>query len=154
MKQQQIIISILIAIVMGSAGFFGGMKYQESKNSFPSITGRNRTFTNGTGQRMMQGRTGGMMPINGEITAQDSTSITVKMRDGSSKIVIFSNDTSINKTEKGSKSDLTTGTTITAFGNTNSDGSLTAQSISIGSMFGQRDGVQIPQRQGTINPQK
>ena len=59
----------------------------------------------------------------------------VKMQDGSTKIVILSEQTSINKASEGSKEDLKTGEQVTAFGTENSDGSVTAQNISIGGML-------------------
>jgi hypothetical protein len=79
--------------------------------------------------------TTGMTPVGGEIISQDDTSVTVKMPDGSSKIVILSENTTINKSSTGSKTDLKTGEQITAFGTQNQDGSVTAQNISIGGMM-------------------
>lgn len=73
----------------------------------------------------------GFRPIVGQILSQDSTSITVKLPDGSSKIVMFSDTTPINKTALGSKTDLTTGTGVRIIGTTNSDGSVTAQDIQL-----------------------
>lgn len=57
------------------------------------------------------------------------------MQDGSTKIIILSDQTVINKSSEGSKSDLKTGERVTTFGTENSDGSITAQNISIGGMF-------------------
>lgn len=127
------IMTIIVALVVGGAAFFGGMQYQKTQASGP-IQGQFRGqsgeqsggFQGGSGNRQ------GMMPVSGEIISQDDTSITVKMQDGSSKIVILSDDTNINKSSEGSKSDLKTGETVTAFGTTNSDGSITAQNVSIG----------------------
>lgn len=125
--------TIIVALVVGAAAFFGGMQYQKTQASGP-MQGQLRG-ANGQGQGGFQGRGGagqGMMPVSGEIISQDDSSITVKMQDGSSKIVILSDDTNINKSSEGSKADLTTGETVTATGTTNSDGSLTAQNVSIG----------------------
>jgi hypothetical protein len=73
-----------------------------------------------------------MQPISGEITAQDDKSLTVKTQDGSSKIVILSETTKVNKTSEGSKSDLKTGEQVMIIGTSNSDGSFNAQTVSIG----------------------
>lgn len=127
------IMTVIVAMVVGGAAFFGGMQYQKTQVNAPmqgQLRGQNGGqpggFQGGSGNKQ------GMMPINGEIISQDDTSITVKMQDGSSKIVILSDNTNINKSSKGTKSDLKTGEKVTAFGTTNSDGSITAQNVSIG----------------------
>ncbi len=128
------IMTIIVAIVVGCAAFFGGMQYQKSQTSGP-MQGQFRGPNGGGPQGGFQGGSGnrqGMTPVSGEIISQDDTSITVKMQDGSSKIVILSDDTNINKSSEGSKTDLKTGETVTAFGTSNSDGSITAQNVSIG----------------------
>lgn len=132
-KNAKIIIAIVVAIVAAGA-FFGGMKYQES---------RGRTFAQGNfggdhaGQQGDQGRqrNQGFRPVNGEIISQDDTSVTVKLQDGSSKIVLFSDNTTLNKATTASKSDLKNGERIAVFGTENSDGSLTAQTIQLNPVF-------------------
>jgi len=57
--------------------------------------------------------------------------ITVKLEDGSSKIILLSEKTSINKASEGSITDLTAGEKVAVFGTTNADGSVTAQNIQI-----------------------
>lgn len=131
------IMTIIVALIVGGAAFFGGMQYQKTQASSP-MQGQFRGPDRGGPQGGFQGGSGnrqGMTPVSGEIISQDDTSITVKMQDGSTKIVILSGDTTINKTSEGSKSDLKTGETVTAFGTTNSDGSVTAQNISIGGVM-------------------
>ena len=123
---------IIIVVLVGAGAFFGGMEYQ--KKQTPQFGFRNAQIggpnASGRGQfqqRMMQG----VRPINGEIIAQDDKSITVKMQDGSTKIVLISETTAINKAEQGAKSDLTVGTKVAAFGKENSDGSITAQNVQL-----------------------
>lgn len=58
-------------------------------------------------------------------------SLTIKTSDGSSKIILFSDSTKISKTSDAQLSELTTGQTIAAQGTSNSDGSITAQSIQL-----------------------
>lgn len=73
--------------------------------------------------------TNGMRPIAGQIIGKDSNSITVKMQDGSSKIIILSAQTKVMQTQTASVSELQTGQTVAVFGTTNSDGSVTAQNV-------------------------
>lgn len=63
--------------------------------------------------------------------SQDDKSFTLKLANGGSQIVLFSNSTQVMKSENGSLTDLKIGDNVTANGTTNSDGSLTAQSIQI-----------------------
>ena len=130
MKNKAIIITIVVAIVTAGVGFFGGMQYQKSQ--------RSNFGANGAGFMMGQrGTSGGRFgsgnggAVVGQIISIDTNSITVKLRDGSSKIVILSGTTTINKQATGTKSDLTTGTSVAVFGQANSDGSVTAQSVQL-----------------------
>lgn len=118
------------------------MKYQESK------TAGTRQFGNGQGFRQGLQGTGrfgngqggfnrGMRPVAGEIISSDANSLTVKMQDGSTRIVILSEKTEINKAEKAGKEDLKTGESVAVFGTENSDGSMTAQNIQLNPQFRQ-----------------
>ena len=120
-----IIITVLVLILGSAGGFFVGMKYQQSK--VPS--GRLGNFRQGQGGQF-QPRQGGR-PVNGEIISADDKSITVKMQDGSSKIILVSDQTSINKAGEGTKDDLKVGAKAAVFGQENSDGTLTAQNIQL-----------------------
>lgn len=127
MNKNSIIILVVAVIVVGAAGFFGGMKYEQSKATNPA----NGQFAAGRfGQGRFGGR-GGMMPTVGKIVSSDSNSITVQMQDGSSKIVNISGSTKILKTSTASMSDLTSGTQVAVIGTSNSDGSVDAQNVQI-----------------------
>jgi len=132
MKNNNLIVTLIAVVVVGAVAFFGGMQFQKSQA--PGFGNRQAMMTGGPNGQMGQGRSNfqGMRPVSGEIISQDDNSITVKMEDGSSKIIILSDDTSINKTSEGAKADLKTGEKVTAFGTENSDGSVTAQNVSIG----------------------
>lgn len=127
-----IIITILLCVVFGAGGFFGGMKYQQRKiPSFGQFGGRlDGQMRNGT-----SGNRQGLRPVNGTILAADANSITVKLQDGSSSIVLINSKTTINKAATASATDLTDGERVSAFGTANQDGSLTATSIQINPMF-------------------
>lgn len=130
----------VVSIVIGGLAFFGGMKYQEIKGRGASGSHQFQG-ANGRGGQNGGGRFGGgARPVNGEILSADATSITVKLADGSSKIVLLNDKTSINKASEGSKDELKTGATVAAFGTENSDGSITASNIQLNPMFGRMGG--------------
>ena len=130
--------TIVVAIIVGGLGFFGGMQYQKTNTKpagpggqFQQLgNGQNRpaglTGRNGTATR------GGMTPVSGEILSIDDTSITIKSQDGSSKIVVYADSTTINKTSEGSSSDLQVGEEVMVIGTEDTNGTVTAQTISVG----------------------
>src|SRR4030043_899718 len=129
MKNNLIIFAIIV-ILVGCGAFFSGMKYQQSKSPrFGNFGG----IRNGQSAQREQGQS--FRPVNGEIISQDDTSITVKLANGSSKIVLVNDNTAINKSAEGSKADLTVGEKIAVFGTQNSDGSVTAQNIQLNPQF-------------------
>lgn len=69
--------------------------------------------------------------LNGEVLAKDAQSVTIKMRDGGSKNVLFSTSTKILKSTAGVIDDLQVGDSVMVVGKTNSDGSVNAESIQI-----------------------
>jgi hypothetical protein len=132
--KKSLIMAIVVAVVFGGAGFFGGMKYGKSKSSSPfgnfpqggEVQSRFGQIRNGVqGNR----QSGGF--ISGEIISKDDQSVTVKMQDGSSKIVFYSSTTSVGKMASGTSTDLVVGENISITGTTNTDGSVTAQSIQV-----------------------
>jgi len=126
------IVPIVLLIVGLGGGFFVGMKYQQSKApSGQFFGGMMRRFGGGNGGGMGMG----FRPVAGEILSMDDKSVTVKLPDGSSKIVILTDKTTFSKTETGSKSDLKVGTQIAVFGAANSDGSVTATNLQLNPMF-------------------
>lgn len=129
MKSQNIFVALILIILVGAAAFFGGMKYQESKQTF------SRQF-NGAGSRMMLRNGNGQFfrnsrAVTGEILSVDDKGMTVKLPDESSRIVLFSKKMSINKAQQATISDLKTGETVAVFGTDNSDGSVSAQNIQL-----------------------
>lgn len=119
----KIIIPAIVAVVFAAGGFAGGMYYQKSQ---PQTNSR-QFGARGTGRN-------GFRPVMGNILSSDNKSITVKMADGSSKIVLVSDKTQINKADTATRSELVTGQKVAVFGQENSDGSVTAQSIQLNPM--------------------
>ena len=122
---------IILLIIVGGGSFYGGMRYQQSKTpsrqAFQNLSPEQR-------QQFLQGRTGsgvGANFLSGEVITKDEQSLTLKMPDGSSKIVFFSDSTEISKTTEGSIDDIEIGKEIMVSGEQNSDGSYTAKTIQL-----------------------
>jgi hypothetical protein len=134
-------VAIIVIVVVAGGSFFGGMKYGESKTpsfgNFGNLTAAQRQqFAGDGGQGRMAGnRAGGMEAgggiTNGEIASKDATSITLKLRDGGSKIVLYSPSTQIMKSTTGAVDDVVVGQNVVITGSTNPDGSITAQNIQL-----------------------
>lgn len=134
---------IVVVLLVGGGAFYGGMKYGESKSSQGLVRGGFQDFNNLSSeerqQRLQQmgGNVGNFQRnrgngfISGEILSKDDQSVTVKLQDGGSKIIFYSDSTEVSKFTSGSSGDLEIGKTIIANGTANSDGSITAQSIQL-----------------------
>lgn len=136
------IISLIICIITaGGLGFYGGMVYGKQQTA-PQLGaggrgGNGGTFAAGQG-RTGVGRFGGPGGnggaggfSNGEIVSKDADSLTLKLMDGGSKIILMSSSTHIGKMTDGSANDLLAGTNVMVTGTTNTDGSITASNIQI-----------------------
>lgn len=118
------LITVILVVLFSGAGFYGGMKYQQSK-----VVGQ---FTNRQGMmRAGANNRGGFRPVAGEIISSDEKSITVKLQDDSSKIVLINAKTVINKAQTVEKSELKVGEKVSVFGSENIDGSVTAQNVQL-----------------------
>ena len=67
----------------------------------------------------------------GSVTAIDSQSITLQLANGNSENVFYSSSTPVIVPQPASISSITPGTNVIITGTSNSDGSLTAQSIQV-----------------------
>jgi len=157
--KNNIIPTILIAVIVGAAAFYGGTVYGQSMKSAQANTfqqvgsgqGGRQFGTSGQGGSA-QGRGGNL--VNGQIISKDDKSITIKLRNGGSQFVFFSPTTQILKSTTGTAGDLLTDANISASGITNSDGSVTAQMIQIRPAgtdpFGNRGGGSTQQSGGSV----
>ncbi len=131
--------NIFIAVsvlLIGAVAFYGGLKYGQNSRQNIFSQNFNGSALNGNvnaggmrGARFSGGLQGGA--ASGEIIGKDETSITIKLRDGGSKIIFFSDSTKITKTVDGAQEDLTQGIQILASGEENSDKSIIAKTIQI-----------------------
>ncbi len=146
MKNNQLLVLALVALLFGGAGFFGGTTYQKSQVS--ALRGGNGAAfagrTGGPGQTGTR-RMGGQ--VMGDIISADSNSVTVKLADGSSKIALITNNTSIVNSVSATTTDLKVGARVAVFGATNTDGSVTAQSVQLNPMI--RTATSTPSAQPT-----
>ena len=94
----------------GGANGFGGASMNTSK-------GVSRSPSNGL--------------LTGTVASKDDGSITIDTRDGSSRIVLVTPNTSVSKSATGSLNDVVVGSTIFISGTTNSDGSISASLIQL-----------------------
>lgn len=144
MKNIKIGPAVIIAIIIGAIGFYGGTVYQKSKQAtfgmrnFQGVmNGRNGeriTSTQGGREMMMRrGQNGGMTV--GEVTAIDNETMTIKTIDGGSKIVILNSQTKYTKAAEGTSSDLKQGDMVAVSGTGNNDGSVTATNVQLNPGF-------------------
>jgi len=133
---KNIILILLLLVAVAAGAFYGGVTYQKSK----STNQRSQFAVNANG-RFGQGGPNGQRgtrfggAVIGEVVSMDEKSLTVKMMDGSSKLINLSNTTTYNKSTEGKFQDITTGTRVAVFGTPDSDGSVTATNVSINPMM-------------------
>ena len=145
-KQYALFAAFLVIAAVGS--FYGRMRYQAHSaigpENFQRLSEGDRPFT--LGGTPNADRRQGANVVQGEIIAKDEQSITVKLLDGGSKIIFFSETTNVGKINSGTASDLLLGEQVTVNGLPNDDGSVTAQMIQIRPSAVQRnDGASISQ---------
>ena len=140
--KKNIIIAAVIVLFVGVGAFYGGMQYAQSKTTgtrgnggFANLSPAERQArlqqfgANGAGGRGTRANGGGF--VSGEILSKDDKSVTLKLSDGGSKIILFSSSTQIMKSQAGSPDDLKIGENLIANGETNQDGSITAKTIQL-----------------------
>jgi len=134
--KKNLILILIVLIIVGVGGFFGGIKYGQSqalKNLTPEKMRevfqqrRGQLFTQNQGQRQRAGQNF----VFGQVISKDEKSLIIKLADGSTKIVFFSPHTQITKTIEGSTEDIEIGKEILITGTQTEDGSLTARTIQI-----------------------
>lgn len=133
-KNLNLIISIAALILGFVSGYFvRGYRYANQRPNFegkPNFIGDNRGNNNWTGngqgnQRKMGGA------VMGEVTNVDDKSITVKMFDGSSKIIILAESTKYMESQESQKDKVKVGLNVSVIGQQNPDGSMTADTLQL-----------------------
>lgn len=151
-KNSMMIIAVVLIVLAGVGGFVGGMFYTRVHQGL-GFAGALNGNDNGNGSRRFG--PGAMMGGNGQnqnfrggrgqVVSLGNGTMTIKLPDGSTRLIVVSDSTNYLKTDKVTQSDIKTGDTVTIVGTHNSDGSITAQDVLVGTFPGQ------PQPQPTSN---
>lgn len=119
------------AVVLIGLSFYGGVTYQ--KKQVPTFAGPNNLTA--AQRQQFAARAGGLGQrpdaTAGEVISKDDKSITVKLTNGSTKVVYYSNTTKVEKSQTAKIDDVVVGTKVTVAGRPNTDSSVTAQNIQI-----------------------
>jgi len=131
--------ALLAAVLAGALGFYGGVTYQKAQTpSFAGRTGGGFGGANAGGGsggsgggfgRGGAGRLGGNI-ATGTVISQDSSSITVKSANGSTKTVFVSSQTQVSKQQQLTPADIKVGDEVAAFGQT-ANGGIDARMVQI-----------------------
>ena len=115
---------IVIAVILIIGAYYTGVQHGK--------TTATKTMASGyAGGMRGAGGTRGAGVVNGSVLSVDGTTMTIQGRDGSSKIVLYSGSTQFMKTTAGTSTDVVVGSQVMVAGKTNSDGSITASTISL-----------------------
>lgn len=119
-------VAAIVALIIGfSAGY-----YVPHGSAATLAKGGNTTYQR-TGGFMMRGGAGGASMLAGTIAKTDTGALTLSTRNGNSQVVLVTPDTTVMKSVVGELSDVQVGTDVLVTGAMNSDGSFSAQSITI-----------------------
>jgi hypothetical protein len=146
-KKNHIIIVAGFVVFVAGGMFYAGMKYGETKVFAGRLAQRGLGGMNvgpASGQRRINvghstGANNGDF-ATGDIISKDDKSITIKTKDGGSRIVYYSDTTTIGKATNGTVSDLSAGETVMVNGKANADGSIVSQNIQIRPVLQQGQG--------------
>jgi hypothetical protein len=121
--------SILISLVLGlGAGYYIGTHH----TTMQAGLARGGTGQGGADRRggFARGGPNGDM-INGDVVSLSDNILTVKGRDGGSRVILFTGSTKVSKSVAGEKADVKEGASVLILGKQNSDGSVTADTVQI-----------------------
>jgi pectate lyase len=125
---KQIITSSLISIIVaGSIGYYvGSHRASTAANMRQGMMGQA-----GLGARggFARGANGGM--VNGSVVSLTDNVLTLKARDGGSRVILFTAGTKVTKSVDGARTDVKDGVNVVILGTQNTDGSITAETVQI-----------------------
>lgn len=129
--KKQIVFFLAMILLVGGVSFYGGIQYKQKQRSGFN-TPANVTMTNQRQGNLQRDATVNGGFIVGEVISKDLDSITLKLQDRGSKIILISEATPVTQSAPGSIDDIKVGEQITVTGSSNEDGSFWASSIRIG----------------------
>ncbi len=124
------IVWLIVAVVALVGGYFYG-KSTASAGAAGRFAGRTGAFASSTAGFAGRGGGAGGGFVSGQILSLSGDSMTIQLANGNSQVIFYSSSTSVIKPEPAPVSSLAPGTMVMIGGTTNSDGSLTAQSIQV-----------------------
>jgi hypothetical protein len=125
--QKSISVGVVVAVVSLGVGYYFGKKAIISNES--GRMGMQGSQMSGRGGFARGGANGNV--VNGEVVSFDGGMLTVKGRDGGSRVVVVTSATKVSKPVVASSSDVKQGALVLITGTQNGDGSITAESVSI-----------------------
>ncbi len=125
-------IGVIVALILvGGGAFYAGTVYQQGQTASTAST----RGQYGNGQGAAGGARGGMRAgsgfSSGTVVTLDANDMSIKLPSGSTQIILLSTSTQVMKSAAGTLADLSQGAMVTVTGASNSDGSITAQSVQI-----------------------
>jgi hypothetical protein len=122
------LVHIIWAVVVIVA-LVGGIFYGKGSAAISATSARG-PYASSTRSGFGRAAAGGGF-VSGQIISVDANSMTVSLANGNSQVIFYSSSTQVMKPTIVPASDLTAGTRVMIGGTSNSDGSLTAQSIQV-----------------------
>lgn len=134
MKENQMLVNAFLALFLVAGSFWAGMQYQKRGQAGPQGQFGPRGMLTGTvpqGQNATRDNRTGFRPISGDIMAREDKTLTVKMADGSSKIVLLTDQTKVNRENEVTWEELKAGEKVMVMGQEGSEGAVTAERITL-----------------------
>jgi hypothetical protein len=69
--------------------------------------------------------------VNGSVVSLTDNVLTLKARDGGSRVILFTAGTKVTKSVDGARTDVKDGVNVVILGTQNTDGSITAETVQI-----------------------
>lgn len=113
----------------GVTGLPGGGRFRQFGQGMPPGAVPPGAGQQGDGQRGTQGADSGMAA--GKVLSADSESMTVRLAAGGSKTVYFTDATRFSDVASATAADVSVGATVTAGGDAQADGSISARFVTI-----------------------